>query len=330
MGQLRQLLKRMYSDQGEAAIGGHLQDVYGAGIVSASKLDAGVYRIDRGKKHSWVARVFMPERTRERADEDAAALSHLASVGLDVERPAVPNPVSMLDGHPVLVTEFVSGKPPGNAQWVLREIGNTLGRLHSLPLEQLPSRAGGSLHHIPAFEGLPSEDIRLAASVLDDIKQQVPDSSRSSYEQLRELVSNVDICSDLPIAFIHPDPASVNLFATDDRRVVFVDWTGCGVGPRITCLAQVVGLCWTRGAWNLDKMQTLADAYCAHVQLTTDEIDRVWDARHLRIVWLAAWNFWTRTLGGNPPKGDEWWLLRALAPKSANLIDAVSHTFGEC
>ncbi len=327
MSQLRQLLKLMYGARCENVIGSHLQKTYGIDVAGTKSLDSGVYRIDRKDGRPWVARVFNPERTRKRVDGDAASLFHLASLGVNAERPAVPGPVSLLENHPVLVTEFVEGKAPTSAEWILREVGNTLGRLHSLPVEQFPDRVGGSLHHIPGFEGLPGEDIRLATAVLDDIEQELPDANRLSFDKLRDVIAAVDDCSDLPRAFVHPDPASVNLLATDDRRVVFVDWTGCGIGPRITCLAQALGLCWSHRAWDLARMQTLAGAYCAHVQLTTDEIDRVWDAARLRVVWLAAWNYWTQTLKGYPPKGDEWWLLRALTPKSSSLVDAVCQTF---
>jgi len=126
---------------------------------------------------------------------------------------------------------------------------------------------------------------------------------------------------------VHPDPAPVNLVATDDKRVVLIDWTGCGIGPRITCLLQVMGLCRSRGMWDPVKMQILADAYRTHVDLTGDEIERMADAARLRVLWLAAWNYWMRTLLGKPPKGDEWWLRRALAPADQTLTSAVRAAF---
>ena len=328
MNELRQFLKLAYGAHGEDAIGGHLQAVYGIDVTGTTRLDSGVYRIDRSDGPTWVARVFNPERTRLRVEQDAAALFRLASHDVNAERPAVPDPVSMLDDQPVLVTEFVVGKRPSNAKWALEQIGNTLGLVHSIPVGEFPDREGGALHHIPGFEGLPGEDMRLSMAALDDIEHELPDANRASFDRLRDTVKQMDDCSDLPRSFVHPDPASVNLVATDDKRVVFIDWTGCGIGPRITCLAQVLGSCWSRRAWDVAKMQRLADAYGAHVRLTDAEIERVADAARLRKVWLAAWNYWTRTLQGRPPKGDEWWLLRAFAPKDSLLIEAVSQTFG--
>ncbi len=235
----------------------------------------------------------------------------------------------MLDDQPVLVTEFVAGKTPSKVKWVIEEIGNTLGRIHALPTDSLPDREGGSLHHMPGFEGLPGEDLRLSLTVLEDIEDQlINNQSSASLTRLREVIERLDDCSDLPRSLVHPDPALVNLVADSEKRITLIDWAGCGLGPRIVCLAQVLGMCWTSTGWSAAKMQTLADAYSAHISLTADELERVGDAVRMRIVWLAAWNYWTRTLAGKPPKGDEWWLRRAFAPTDPHLMRMTQVAFG--
>jgi hypothetical protein len=44
------------------------------------------------------------------------------------------------------------------------------------------------------------------------------------------------------------------------------------------------------------------------VQLEASEIERLGSALHIRQMWFAAWNYWTRTVKGNPPTGTEWWM----------------------
>jgi hypothetical protein len=106
---------------------------------------------------------------------------------MNAERLAAANPVSMLDDQPVLVTEFVVDKSPGRARWVLKDVGDTLGCLHSLSLDDLPKRDGGSLHHMPGFEGLPGEDIRLAHAILGGIEPKLPGKNREAFDSLRAI-----------------------------------------------------------------------------------------------------------------------------------------------
>lgn len=56
----------------------------------------------------------------------------------------------------------------------------------------------------------------------------------------------------------------------------------------------------------------ITDPYQEHVILTDDELIRLPAAMKIRIFWPAGWNYFTRTLAGHPPTGDEWWLRRAL------------------
>ena len=46
--------------------------------------------------------------------------------------------------------------------------------------------------------------------------------------------------------------------------------------------------------------------------LIDDELIRLHAAMKIRIFGPAGWNYFTRTLAGHPPTGDEWWPRRAL------------------
>jgi hypothetical protein len=52
----------------------------------------------------------------------------------------------------------------------------------------------------------------------------------------------------------------------------------------------------------------VAAAYRAHVQFAANEVERLASALRIRQMWLAVWNYWTRTIKGNPPTGTEWWM----------------------
>jgi prolyl oligopeptidase len=42
--------------------------------------------------------------------------------------------------------------------------------------------------------------------------------------------------------------------------------------------------------------------------IEASEIERLGSALLIRQMWFAAWNYWTRTVKGNPPSGTEWWM----------------------
>jgi hypothetical protein len=80
MTELRRFLKLAYGDRGEQDLSDHLRITHGIDIAGMLKLDAGVFRIDRDEGPAWVARVFIPERTRDRVEGDAAALRYVSSL----------------------------------------------------------------------------------------------------------------------------------------------------------------------------------------------------------------------------------------------------------
>ena len=89
---------------------------------------------------AWVARVFSsPADKVSRVEDDADILRFLASHDFPAERLAHDEPVSVLDGGGVIVTEFVEGGRPTDALGrvespaVHYELASLLGRLHTLP-----------------------------------------------------------------------------------------------------------------------------------------------------------------------------------------------------
>ena len=297
---------RVHLPRGNDTIARHLTSHYGISVRAVTTLDGGVHRIDRHDGPAWVARVFHKERSLERVNSDRAVLACLRDAGLPAEQLACDDPVSVLDGQGVLVTLFVEGTEPKKGAAISRRLAAVVGRLHALPAREgiLP---GGALHHVPAYEGLPGRDIALAAALLDDIDDRITGSGRHGFDTLRQQVASADDCADLPHALVHPDPVPKNI-VVNGGELTLVDWTGGGVGPRIVGMAPLLMGALRPTGWDRDALARIMKAYRAHVKLEDREIDRIGAAMAIRQLWFAAWNYWSRTMKGNPPTGTEWWM----------------------
>ena len=261
----------------------HLEDRYGIIVDKATKLGPDVYRVDRRDGPAWVARAHLTARPAERARDDAEVLWLLARRGVPAERCAHPEPVSELGGRAILVTEFVPGRPWQARPAPARELGRLLGEIHSLVTEDGPSRrAAGSLHHLPAYEGGPDQDLAAASALLADLDGRVPAVHLQVYESLQELMGRGDDCRGLPESFIHPDPVPANAIASEAGPVL-VDWTGAGRGPRLASLAVLLQTCGPQDVPGVMR------GYAEHQKLTAEELDRLEGVLWIRPLWLAAW-----------------------------------------
>jgi len=138
---------------------------------------------------AWVARVFSsPADKVSRVEDDADILRFLASHDFPAERLAHDEPVSVLDGGGVIVTEFVEGGRPTDALGrvespaVHYELASLLGRLHTLPAAGgAVARDGGSEEHDGGFYvGRPKQDLAAAMSFLVSVEDAVAPEGRES------------------------------------------------------------------------------------------------------------------------------------------------------
>ena len=167
MPRIGTVIRDVYRRPGGEALPAHLEHRYGIRVAAATKIVAGVYRVRQQDGPTWVARLFLIGRPVARAEEDAEVLRFLQRCGVPAERCAHPEPVSWLDGRAVLVTAYVEGSSLPQTPAARRDLGDMLGRLQALPTEPGPTeRAAGSLHHLPDFEGYPSQDLAAAAALL--------------------------------------------------------------------------------------------------------------------------------------------------------------------
>lgn len=286
----------------------HLSERYGIDAVAAAKISQHndrVFRVDRSDAKPWVARVYPPSRPLVGVEGDAAILRFLGRRDYPAERLAVDDAVSELDGASVLVTEFVDGAqlPEGNQK--LAMMGDVLGRLHVLELDDSVSRPGGAAGDDPHHEGSPNLDVVAAVSFLEAVEGEVAPASRVLLSRLRELAKSVDDGAGLPEALLHG-----NLLHNPDHAVlgedgpVVINWKAAGRGPR---LADVAYLLWGAEWGDGDGVQVAAEAYGKHVELTDDELDRLEAVMYARPLYLACLDFARALNAGEQPTGSEWW-----------------------
>ena len=111
---------------------------------------------------------------------------------------------------------------------------------------------------------------------------------------------------------MHRDPAPVNLIEDADEQIHFIDWGGAGIGARIVSLGQYLCEAADSKRFDTKKLKMITDTYQEQAILNDDELIRLPATMKIRIFWLAGWNYFTRTLAGHPPIGNEWCLRRAL------------------
>ena len=255
------------------ALADHLAASHGIEVTGLSELDHGVFRVERAEGEPWVARVFTAERPLAEVEGDAAILRGLERAGFPAERCASRTPVSELGGQGVLVTEFVPGVRAHGPR-AFAYLGGLLGGLHAHAAEGL--RPGGAWHHLVP-QGTPSQEIEAALSLLGEV---------GGAPELIEAVAELDDCSDLPHAFVHPDFVPANAIENGDGTVTIVDWAGSGRGPRLWSLGFLL---FAAGALSPKHVDLVISRYRRHTQLTPDELGRLPDAIRARPLMLDCW-----------------------------------------
>jgi len=296
----------------QLALKAHLEQRYSIRVTSLAVLDEhqpATLRVDRQTGPSWVARIFShPADEVGVVQGDAEILRFLAEHDFPAERVAHDEPVSVLDGSGVLVTEFVEGGSPFS--WtdpqvtpaVQHELAGLLGRLHTLPAAGgAMARDGGSFGHEPGpFLGRPRADLAAAMSALVSVEDAVAPGGRETFEWLRDQVENADDGEGLPEAFTHGN-FHAKCAMGKPGNLVIVGWGGSGRGPRLPALAWLLSLTWEK----TDHVEAIARAYREHVQLTDEEMDRLAGVMNMRLLYLHCHDFRVAILRGQTPTLDE-------------------------
>lgn len=311
----------------EAALATHLQTQYRIQVTSIVPIDddpefrphgswPGHYPstliVKRDDGPPWVARVFSSSADGvNRVEDDADILRFLAAHDFAAERIAHDDPVSDFDGAGVIVTEFIHGGRPTDANGrvqspaVQRELASLLGRLHTLPLAGgAVARDGGSEEHDGGFfVGRPKQDLAAAMSFLVSVEDAVTSEGREVFEYLRDHVEKADDAEGLPEAFTH---SNFHTWAAvgPPGNLAIVGWAGSGRGPRLPALAWLLR---TASEVGPDYVDAVMHGYGEHVQLTDDELDRLPLVLNLRPLWLACLEYRESVRNGQPPTMDDEW-----------------------
>ena len=278
----------------------HLATRYGIAVDAMTELDLGVWRVGRAEGPDWVARWFPARRPAEAVAGDAAILRYLMAHEFPAERCAADEPVSVLDGRSVLVTEWAGPVPRQQRRDAIRaagglgHLGALLGRLHTLDTtpaagagstgDGVIARPGGAWHHLA--DGLPSAEIAAASRMLAEAAPVIPGAERAAFDALRAEVAVLDAAEGLPEGLIHPDFVLANVIATPGGMVL-VDWTGAGRGPRLWSLAFLL---YAEAAKEPRRAGPVLRGYREHVTLEAEELDRLEAVARTRPLILRAWS----------------------------------------
>jgi len=280
----------------------HLETRYGITADAMTELDLGVWRAGLPDGPDWVARWFPARRPAEAVAGDATILQYLAAREFPAERCAADEPVSVLDGRSVLVTEWADPVPRQQRRDAIRaagglsHLGSLLGRLHTLDTTPAASaggigagdgavaRPGGAWHHLA--DGLPSAEIAAAGRMLAEVAPVIPDAECAAFDALRAEVAALDAAEELPGGLVHPDFVLANVVATPGGMVL-VDWAGAGRGPRLWSLAFLL---YTEAAKEPRRAGAVLLGYREHVTLEAEELDRLGAVARARPLILRAWS----------------------------------------
>jgi len=301
---LEGLEARMFHQPVAERLVAHLRDRYGIDAVSATQVSvhrADVFRIERTDGDPWIARAFPPARPRSGAEGDAAIMRFLARHDYPAERLAVDDAVSDFEGSSVVVTKLIHGEhiPPFTDNMTV--MADLLGRLHALPLDDTVSRPGGAQTIDPSHEGSPRQDLLAALACLDAVDTKVPSDGRDQFERLRDKVRAADDGDGLPEAPVHGNlPHAPDHVLRTERGAVVFNWTASGRGPRLADFAWLMCVSWG----NQDLIDPAVEAYCRHIELTDDEVERLEEVMYIRPLYLDAFGYRRTIASGHAPGPD--------------------------
>lgn len=278
------------------ALRAHLEATYGIEVVRMSELDVGVFRVDHADGPSWVARRYPSSRPLDRVVGDASILQALADQDYPSERWAGPDPVSVFDRSPVMVTEYVDTVPRSRrAETIrglggLRLLGELLGRLQTLELtaaEEVLGRRGGCWHHLA--EGDPDDELEAADAQLRAAEQHIATGERAAIRSLRADINDLrGSCVGLPEALVHPDLVLGNVVASPTQGLVIVDWAGTGRSARLWSLGYLL---FSEGAKDLRRVDRVVAGYQRYVQPEPEEFARLPALARIRPLTLQVWSY---------------------------------------
>ncbi|MGA8369790.1 MAG: SAM-dependent methyltransferase [Acidimicrobiales bacterium] len=302
IGRIAGFMERTLDRSDGEGLAVHLEDTYGVPVTRSRELDLGVHRVERTDGSTWIARVFPTVRPIEATRGDAELLSWLEAARFPAERCAADDPVSIHDGHGVLVTELVPGRTSSMTGPAFELLGQLLGRLHAMDAGcSAARRPGGAWHHL-APDSSPQGELRAVRTLFHDARHRVPADQRDLYQGLAGDLRILSDGRDLPHVVVHPDFVPRNVIRARDVAPVVIDWAGAGWGPRIISLGCLL---WAASARGKVNTEAVVSGYRKCITLEPAELEELVPAMSLRPLVLACWNFATGR--DTLPAISQWW-----------------------
>jgi len=186
----------------------------------------------------------------------------------------------------VLVTTWIAGQNSQFQPEPLSEAGALLARLHTLPLEAMPSQPArwNSSYSIPH-----------AMRALEEMQAHIPSSHRAWYQRCYTTLHTIlHTLPTLPETLIHGDCWMQNAVVTD-AGIVFIDWESAGRGAAILDLADFLlrSQCDAYGAppdmLRPSHVEAAVSGYASHRIPGDNELEVLALATRFSSVWRAAW-----------------------------------------
>jgi Ser/Thr protein kinase RdoA (MazF antagonist) len=312
-----------------------LENRYGTRIAAIDPIfeapEKSIYRVSRADGPEWVLRLFPPTRPLDRIEGDAAILRYLADQGVAAERLVAATDgagATDLDGRGVLVTRFIPGVRLDRtlSSSALRQLGEMVGRLHSLPpipaTNPYLSRRAGSL---------PKEDLAFAKACLARVADLVPPVRLAEYRKLEAALATTNDCEDMPFGLIHSDVHIANALCTPDGQVVLFDWDGAGQGPRLAALGLLLFTSAVQAPEarveqpDISWLDAVLEGYLRFHVPSPAERKRLPDAVRFRPTVIAAREFAASVESGIPEYPRGWWQrygeAEAVAERAIQLME---------
>lgn len=172
-----------------------------------------------------------------------------------------------------MATSYVEGSVLEPTVGQLRMLGETLGRLHSVPLGSAdgPEQAGGPGRAM----WYPEDAIPVTLARLDRVAGLVPAGWQEMYEVFRSTVLAVrSAAASLPAGVVHGDAWAANAVQDGPAQVVLIDWECGGLGVPVLdlgnclleCLLDAVPSGTGPDAWNVQPSEGRIAAVAAGYQ----------------------------------------------------------------
>ena len=278
-----------------------------------------IYQLNLEDGQRWVLRVFSADD--QSVFSLARMLAFLAEQSYQAEQivHTIHNDaIVSYEDKLLLVTRFIEGVPVDYSDSALHLLGETLGKLHALRVEDMSI--------LPKAEMLPAPELAYAWSELSKVADNVPIVLQQHYNVLAQAIHTLNRCKNAPLVIIHNDCHPANAIRTSSNEVVLIDWLGAGLGPAVIDVGFLLASCEIpfHELLPIDpdkkRLPTIIDGYCQYHTLTPLELNVLPDSIRFRALVYGAVSFALAISRhqAKPYDSERWWLRYTHADEIAD------------